>query len=109
FQAEDGIRDFHVTGVQTCALPISKVLPETSEISLGVTMVAFVVGSLAITFTNGGFGAFPLMIAEVLALYGIPLTAGTALGWILWTSQTILVITLGGLAFLLLPLLNKAK
>src|SRR5690606_39477562 len=26
FQAEDGIRDFHVTGVQTCALPIS--IPE---------------------------------------------------------------------------------
>src|SRR5690606_21550101 len=25
FQAEDGIRDFHVTGVQTCALPISPV------------------------------------------------------------------------------------
>src|SRR5690606_41189120 len=26
FQAEDGIRAFHVTGVQTCALPISFVL-----------------------------------------------------------------------------------
>src|SRR5690606_40031847 len=25
FQAEDGIRDFHVTGVQTCALPISAI------------------------------------------------------------------------------------
>src|SRR5207302_6424959 len=25
-QAEDGIRDFHVTGVQTCALPISQLL-----------------------------------------------------------------------------------
>src|SRR5690606_40782094 len=25
FQAEDGIRDLHVTGVQTCALPISPV------------------------------------------------------------------------------------
>src|SRR5690606_40499570 len=24
FQAEDGIRGFHVTGVQTCALPISE-------------------------------------------------------------------------------------
>src|SRR5690625_7649934 len=24
FQAEDGIRDGHVTGVQTCALPISR-------------------------------------------------------------------------------------
>src|SRR5690606_40538443 len=29
FQAEDGIRDFHVTGVQTCALPIlSSMTPE---------------------------------------------------------------------------------
>src|SRR5690625_5974232 len=27
FQAEDGIRDGHVTGVQTCALPISARLP----------------------------------------------------------------------------------
>src|SRR5690606_39985911 len=27
FQAEAGIRDFHVTGVQTCALPISE-LPD---------------------------------------------------------------------------------
>src|SRR5690606_40612981 len=25
--AEDGIRDFHVTGVQTCALPISSIKP----------------------------------------------------------------------------------
>src|SRR5690606_39390957 len=28
FQAEDGIRDFHVTGVQTCALPIWRMPPE---------------------------------------------------------------------------------
>src|SRR5690606_40850034 len=27
FQAEDGIRDFHVTGVQTCALPIYRSAP----------------------------------------------------------------------------------
>src|SRR5690606_40963997 len=27
FQAEDGIRDFHVTGVQTCALPICSPRP----------------------------------------------------------------------------------
>src|SRR5207237_3830384 len=29
FQAEDGIRDSSVTGVQTCALPISHILFET--------------------------------------------------------------------------------
>src|SRR5205823_10962901 len=33
FQAEDGIRDKLVTGVQTCALPISS----TSSTSLGLT------------------------------------------------------------------------
>src|SRR5256885_9542068 len=27
FQAEDGIRDYKVTGVQTCALPICQLLP----------------------------------------------------------------------------------
>src|SRR5688500_19214670 len=32
FQAEDGIRDYKVTGVQTCALPISHVAME-AEIS----------------------------------------------------------------------------
>src|SRR5690606_39790623 len=32
FRAEDGIRDFHVTGVQTCALPISY-----QQVSAGVT------------------------------------------------------------------------
>src|SRR5690606_39632810 len=31
FQAEDGIRGFHVTGVQTCALPIYPRLPTDSS------------------------------------------------------------------------------
>src|SRR5207302_2573618 len=31
FQAEDGIRDFHVTGVQTCALPISSISSSSSQ------------------------------------------------------------------------------
>src|SRR5690606_39477834 len=33
FQAEDGIRDFHVTGVQTCALPILVFLPNSPTIA----------------------------------------------------------------------------
>src|SRR5690606_40002749 len=32
FQAEDGIRYFHVTGVQTCALPIYEKLREIARI-----------------------------------------------------------------------------
>src|SRR5690606_40413069 len=37
FQAEDGIRDFHVTGVQTCALPILQFL-RGGEIALVVAL-----------------------------------------------------------------------
>src|SRR5690606_39987068 len=37
FQAEDGIRDFHVTGVQTCALPICTNAPRcTSRMKRGL-------------------------------------------------------------------------
>src|SRR5437870_7126688 len=35
FQAEDGIRDGHVTGVQTCALPISHIAAGKALTSLG--------------------------------------------------------------------------
>src|SRR5260370_11971719 len=33
FQAEDGIRDSSVTGVQTCALPISDEIPDPSKLT----------------------------------------------------------------------------
>src|SRR5690625_7968679 len=33
FQAEDGIRDGHVTGVQTCALPISPLTEDSAMIA----------------------------------------------------------------------------
>src|SRR5256885_12963859 len=33
FQAEDGIRDYKVTGVQTCALPISDSRPAQSALA----------------------------------------------------------------------------
>src|SRR5256885_441318 len=37
FQAEDGIRDYKVTGVQTCALPISGIRPDFICLSKGLT------------------------------------------------------------------------
>src|SRR5439155_6194127 len=40
FQAEDGIRDGHVTGVQTCALPISRRFDGVERASLGLENLA---------------------------------------------------------------------
>lgn len=78
-------------------------LDETKIISFGAVIVAFVIGSLTIAFTNGGFGFFPILIAKILILYNIPEEAGNAFGWIVWTSQLIVTIIFGGLAFLILP------
>src|SRR5690606_40111626 len=40
FQAEDGIRDFHVTGVQTCALPIFNQMKLSAYISFILLLLA---------------------------------------------------------------------
>src|SRR6266511_979448 len=47
FQAEDGIRDFHVTGVQTCALPISLARLSVSQIlSIASHLKSDILGSV---------------------------------------------------------------
>lgn len=84
-------------------------LGATSSISLGTCLVAFVIGSLTITFTNGGFGFFPILIAKILVLYHVPIEAGNAFGWIIWTSQLLITVALGIISFLVLPFVVKKK
>lgn len=84
-------------------------LPETSEVAFSTVLTAFVVGSFAISFTNGGFGSYPFFIAEILLLFSIPLVIGTAFGWIVWISQFFMTLFFGGISFVLLPLLNREK
>src|SRR5690606_12068450 len=72
FQAEDGIRDFHVTGVQTCALPILFEPADSLDILFSAdytsreenccTAVQTVVGSSALVLAavNGGRPAVAL-------------------------------------------------
>jgi len=84
-------------------------VPETSSLPFGVIMVAFVVGSFAISATNGGIGVYPIAIGASLMLFGINKEAGEAFGWITWGTQTLMVIIIGGLSFLFLPILNRQK
>lgn len=82
-------------------------LPETENIGFNIVIMGFIFGSLAVGFTNGGLGAYPLAIAMIFSLYGISNEIGTAFGWLAWTSQTILTIILGLLSYVFLPLYNK--
>jgi len=85
----------------------TKVIPETSVLSVSAIITCFVVGSIAIAFTNSGFGAYPFLTSKVLLFYAIAEPAGAAFGWIIWTSQMLLVLILGLLSFLLLPIFNR--
>lgn len=84
-------------------------LEATKNITLGTIIVAFVIGGLVMTFTNGGFGFFPPLISKILFLYHIPIEAGTALGWIIWTSQLLITVFLGLFSFLILAILSRKK
>jgi len=84
-------------------------LEETSAVPLSGMFAAFILGSFAIVLIPGGIGAFPAGIMQSLILYGVPAESGFALGWILWFSQTSMVVLVGGLCMLIMPILNKKR
>jgi|TARA_B100000700_G_scaffold325519_1_gene434506 uncharacterized protein (TIRG00374 family) len=84
-------------------------IPETTNVGFGAILAAFVVGSFAISVTNGGIGVYPIAIAGVLTLFSISRQGGEAFGWVVWASQTFLNLVLGGLSFIFLPILNRRK
>ena len=86
-----------------------KALPETVNVGVATMIAGFVFGTLAMILTQGGLGAYPLFVMQGLAIYGVAETTGYALGWIIWSSQTIMVILAGVLAFIALPLYNKKR
>lgn len=102
---------FHSLMIWLCYLAMFYVaifaLDETSNITFDIVIMGFIFGSLAVGFTNGGLGAYPMAVALIFALYGIPDTTGAAFGYLVWVSQTILTIVLGLICYLLLPVLNK--
>ncbi len=84
-------------------------VPETIHLSFGQLLVAFVAGAFAMTTTNGGIGLYPIAVSKSLNIFGISVVSGNAFGWIMWISQTLMVVLFGAISFLLLPLLNRNK
>lgn len=84
-------------------------IPETANTPIGTALVSFVTGSFTMAATNGGLGSFPLVIQETLSLFDISNQSGLAIGWILWSAQTILNIIAGVISFFFLPVYNRTK
>lgn len=82
---------------------------DLNGISVGAILIAFIAGGFAIAATNGGIFVYPLAIATAFSIFEIPENPSIAFGWIIWSSQTVMIIIMGSLSFLLLPIYNRNK
>ncbi|WP_282134669.1 lysylphosphatidylglycerol synthase transmembrane domain-containing protein [Seonamhaeicola maritimus] len=84
-------------------------LEATSDIPFAAILIGFIAASFSIAATNGGIGSYPEAIVLAFLLFNIPEDPSRAFGWIMWASQTLLIIIFGGLSLIYLPIFNRSK
>lgn len=82
---------------------------ELHDIPMGAILIGFISASFSIAATNGGIGSYPLAVFAAFSIFGIAQEPSIAFGWIMWASQTIMIIIFGGLSLLYLPIYNNRK
>ncbi|MEY3343337.1 MAG: hypothetical protein RL090_1021 [Bacteroidota bacterium] len=83
-------------------------LESTSHLGLGEGLFILVVGGLGMSApVQGGIGAYHYIVSHALQLFGIPSTDGIVYATLVHTTQTLLMIILGGWAFFMLLIPDK--
>lgn len=76
-------------------------LDSTATLGIDAMLAGFVAGTIGIVLVQGGIGVYPAFVGLILTIYIAPadylgiFPDALALGWIIWTSQTLLMIVLG--------------
>lgn len=84
-------------------------IKETASLPLLASFPVLVFGTVATIITAGGIGLYPVFVMEAMRLYEIPVSFGTANGWLQWSAQFIIILVVGFICLLVLPYLNKTK
>ena len=83
-------------------------LDATSALDMKAGIFVLVVGGLGMTApVQGGIGAYHWIVTQGLLLFGIEVTDGLSYATLVHTSQTLLVILVGAISFLMLSVFNK--
>lgn len=76
-------------------------MESTAVLGADAMLAGFIAGTIGMIVVQGGLGVYPALVAVVVGFY-LPgdgseaiSSEGLALGWIIWTSQTIMMIVLG--------------
>lgn len=84
-------------------------ISDLNSINIGAILIGFISASFSIAATNGGIGSYPVAVFAAFSIFGIDENPSYAFGWIMWGSQTLMIIVFGGLSLLYLPIFNRKK
>lgn len=85
-------------------------LQETAHLGIGGGLTTLAIGSIGMIISPGGIGAYALLVAKLMKLYGLDEdTIGAALGWLLWSVQTLIILGAGVVFFGLFSHYNKKR
>jgi hypothetical protein len=87
----------------------SKAFVDLNQVTFFQLTISFTLAALSIMLSNGGIGIYPLAVEESLGWYGVQSATGLAFGWVMWLSQTLMVVIFGGLSLFVLPFINRSE
>ncbi len=85
----------------------SLAISDLHGVSGGAILIGFIFASFSIATTSGGIGAYPIAVSLAFSIFGIGEEPSIAFGWIMWASQTLMIIICGGLSLVYLPIYNR--
>lgn len=78
-----------------------------NHLELPAAFSVLTLATLAMIATPGGIGSFPIFVMETLLIYSIPSPTGKAFGWLIWGTNTAIIILGGLVSLIVLPYINK--
>jgi len=104
---------FHTVFIWICYLLSIRIgfmaMEGTSIYGIKESFSVLTMGSIGMIATQGGIGAYPVLVQETMMLYGINENLGKAFGWLLWLVQFFMVLLFGFISLGLLPVINRNK
>ena len=91
----------------TFAFPFLTVLD--AKMILLASLICVVIGTVGVSITQGGLGIFPLFVAIVLQQYEVVYENGISVGWVTWSTETLMYIVLGLISILVISLKKGKK
>ena len=84
-------------------------IPLDYDLGMMEAFSALTIGTVGMIVVQGGLGLYPLLVAGALLAYGLSYPSGYALGWLMWTSQTVGIIICGIVSLIIIPQLNRGR